>query len=240
MIASHNLADGIKPDDFGSLRWLWIVLHQQAPIGSPPGLFLFVVYPLIPWIGVTAAGYAFGSLLLLEPVQRRKTLLALGLGLSAAFVVLRASNLYGDPNPWSPQRSALLTALSFLNCQKYPPSLLFLLMTLGPAIAALAVLDRVPPAFGRPLITLGRVPLFYFVLQWYVIHSLALLVAWVRGVPTGWLFSSSGPPSPPPESQFSLPTTYLVWVVVLLIMYPLCRWFANVKRRSRNPWLSYL
>jgi hypothetical protein len=165
-----------------------------------------------------------------------------GLALTAAFVALRAWGRYGEPLRWSSERTPLLTALSFLNCTKYPPSPLFLLMTLGPAIAALAVLDRVGVRgpVGRAVRTLGRVPLFYFLLQWYVIHGLAVLAALVRGFPVAWLFPDSIAFEQPPGWPLSIPGIYAVWLVVLVILYPPCRWFADVKARHREGWLSYL
>ena len=143
---------------------------------------VLVGYPLVPWFGVIAAGYGFGEVILFEPGRRRKMMWITGVAMTAAFVILRAWGIYGEPRPWAMQATPLLTALSFVNCTKQPPSLLFVLMTLGPAIAALAVIDRVGirgPA-GRALVTLGRVPLFYYLLQWYVIHGLAVLVG-LRG-----------------------------------------------------------
>jgi uncharacterized membrane protein len=239
MIAGHNLADGLRPETLGPLRPLLFILHQQGPIVGLPGPVLFVVYPLIPWIGVTAAGYAFGALLLLRPTERRQRLLTLGLGLSAAFFVLRWLNFYGDPRPWSPQASPLFSVFSFLNCQKYPPSLLFLLMTLGPAITLLACVEQARRPLGRMLVTLGRVPLFFFVAHFYVVHALAVVVAAVRGVSTGWLFPSAFPIFPPAESAFSLPVAYLVSAVVIALLYAPCRWLAELKRTNRSHWLSY-
>jgi uncharacterized membrane protein len=245
MIAGHNLADGINAANVGAFGPLLVLLHQPGLIGNPStGPFLLVGYNLVPWVGVVAAGFGFGELLCWKPERRQRALLGLGIGLSAAFVALRALNVYGDPNPWSPQRTPLLTVLSFLNCTKYPPSLLFLLMTLGPALLALWWFDRgdvASTAPGRFLVTLGRVPLFYYLSQWYVIHLLALLVALVRGQPLDWLFSKSFPVVPPPESSYGLPVVYLMWAVVVAVLYPLCRWFAGVKARNRNVWwLAYL
>jgi uncharacterized membrane protein len=241
MILLHDLADGIRADDLGRLRPLWVVLHQPGLLQSSYGFGVFVLYPLVPWIGVMAAGYAFGPLLRLKPERRRRVLLGLGLALTAAFVAIRATNLYGDPQPWSVQKDALFTVLSFLNCSKYPPSLLFLLMTLGPAIAALALFDRATgaSAVGRLLVTLGRVPLFFFVLQWYVIHGLTVAVAFARGQPTGWLFADAFPLVPPPGCVYGLPFVYLMWAVALLLLYPPCRWFAAQKARRPGSWLSY-
>jgi hypothetical protein len=157
-------------------------------------------------------------------------------------VGLRIWSVYGEPNPWITQRTPLLTALAFLNCTKYPPSLLFLLMTLGPAIVGLAWFDAVGARgpVSRALVTLGRVPLFFYLLQWYVIHVLAILVAVGRGFPVAWLFSEAFPPVQPPGWPLSLPWTYAVWAVVLAVLYLPCRWFAGVKQRHRGGWLSYL
>ena len=152
---------------------------------------MIVAYPLLPWLGVVAAGYGFGEIIRLEPGRRRRVMWILGLAMTAAFVILRTSGLYGDPSPWEKQATPLLTALSFINCTKQPPSPLFVLMTLGPAIAALAVFDRVGirGPISRALVTIGRVPLFYFLLSWYVIHGLAVLAGLVRGLPVAWMFS---------------------------------------------------
>jgi uncharacterized membrane protein len=240
MIAGHNLMDRIDADTLGPFAPLWHVLHQPGGIELPGGWDLFVLYPLVPWAGVMAAGYAFGAIVRRPDDERRRALLRMGLGLTAAFVLVRALNRYGDPRPWSLQERPAFTLLSFLNCTKYPPSLAFLLMTLGPAITLLGLIDRGVGAMGRPLVVLGRVPLFYYVLQWPVIHGLALLVAMLRGQPIGWLFNEGGPPQAPPESVFGLPGIYAMGIVTLLILYPACAWFAGLKRRRKDAWLSYL
>ena len=168
---------------------------------------MLVGYPLLPWLGVVAAGYGFGEVIRLEPGRRRRVMWITGVAMTAAFVILRAWGVYGDPRPWTTQATPLLTALSFVNCTKQPPSLLFVLMTLGPAIAALAVIDRVGirGPVGRALVTLGRVPLFYYLLQWYVIHGLAVLAGLVRGLPVAWLFSPAALGPPPEGWPLSLP-----------------------------------
>ncbi len=165
-----------------------------------------------------------------------------GVAMTAAFVILRAWGVYGEPRPWTTQATPLLTGLSFVNCTKQPPSLLFVLMTLGPAIAALAVIDRVDirGPVGRALVTLGRVPLFYFLLQWYVIHGLAVLAGLVRGLPVAWLFSPAALGPPPEGWALGLPGIYAAWAVVLAVLYIPCRWFAGVKARHPGGWLSYL
>jgi uncharacterized membrane protein len=188
-----------------------------------------------------AAGYGFGRLLLLERAARRRWLFALGSGLVLMFIMLRAINRYGDPTPWSAQKSGLFTFFSFINTYKYPPSLLFLLMTLGPAIVALALFDRAPGWLGRRLIVFGRVPLFFYLLHVPVIHALAVAFAFARYGQAAWLFKLPDL-SPPPVSRDyndSLLVVYCVWIAVILMLYPVCRWYAGVKKR-RGGRLSYL
>src|SRR5262249_52818153 len=154
-----------------------------------------------------------------------------GVAMTAAFVILRAWGVWGEPRPWTTQATPLLSGLSFVNCTKQPPSPLFVLMTLGPALAALAVIDRVGirGPVGRAVLTLGRVPLFYFLLQWYVIHGLAVLAGVVRGLPVAWLFSSAALGPPPEGWALGLLGVYAAWAVVLAVLYLPCRWFAAVK-----------
>ena len=241
MVATHNLFDPIAPESLGSLGWLWQILHTGGPIDLGGGVRFVAAYPLIPWMGVMAAGYGFGSLLLRQRVERRKKLFLLGGGLTLLFVLLRVTNLYGDPGPWTPQKDALFTIFSFLNCQKYPPSLSYLLMTLGPALLVLALLDRETPRWLEPILVFGRVPLFYYVLHLPLIHGLSVLVAFLRHGRADWLFGNSGVPAgAPTDFGFGLPIVYLVWVSVVLSLYPVCHWFSEVKRRRHDWWLSYL
>jgi uncharacterized membrane protein len=241
MIAVHNLFDGVLAQNLGALGWLWKVFHEGGLMQPTPWSGIFIAYPLIPWIGVMAAGYGFGRLLLLDRGARRKWLLTLGGSLVLAFIILRAINVYGDPTPWSEQKSRLFTFFSFINTYKYPPSLLFLLMTLGPAIMALALFDRDWGRFARPLIVFGRVPLFFYLAHIPLIHGLAVLFAYARCGQATWLFQLPDYPPPPVPKDYghSLPVVYLVWIAVLLILYPVCRWYAGVKKR-RDAWLSYL
>lgn len=254
MVAGHNLLDGIRvtawrgPGTPGPQGWeiAWMLLHQQGlvfPFGAD-GPYILVLYPLIPWIGVLAAGYAFGALYRLPAAGRRVRLLRLGAGLTAAFVVLRLLNVYGDPAPWSAQGSAGLTALSFVNTTKYPASLLFLLMTLGPSILLLGWLEgrAIQGRAARALVTFGRVPLFYYLLQWPMAHGLAVLVGLAAGQEVAWQFATilERPGRNPGNLGFGLPTVYMFWVVGVVLLYPLCRWFAGVKQRRRDWWLSYL
>lgn len=244
MIASHNLLDSISPSFFGALAPLWMILHAPGPILTTPRHVIFVAYPLIPWVGVTAAGYGLGPVFAWPAERRRAFLFRLGTGVTAVFLVLRAINVYGDPGRWAAQKSAAFTALSFLNTAKYPPSLLFLTMTLGPATLLLWCFDGGTPRILRPVLVFGRVPLFYFALHPVLIHLLAVAVCYASYGHVHWMFESPGPGqypmTLPPGWGFSLPVVYAIWVFVVVALYPLCTWFASLKRRSKNPWLSYL
>jgi uncharacterized membrane protein len=195
-----------------------------------------------------AAGYAFGSLYQMSVEKRRRLLLIMGCGATALFIILRAINIYGDPARWSRQKSAAFTLLSFLNTTKYPPSLLFLLMTLGPAMLALAWFEkdtRVSATMWRPVheffVTFGRVPLFFYLLQWPTAHLISVLVHFAAGKPWRWMFGSQmGVDPPPPGIGFSLWIVYGCWILGVLLLYPVCKWFAGVKARRRDWWLSYL
>lgn len=267
MIFLHNLLDGIKVASWrgpesavpSALDKLWIILHQPFeafPIVGFPSPVVFVLYPLIPWAGVMAAGYAFGALYQMDAARRRRLLILMGSGFTALFIVLRLINYYGDPSHWSRQDTIAFTLLSFVNTTKYPPSLLFLLMTLGPAMLALAWFEKngktsrasdrtaSPSVFGRlrnMFVTFGRVPLFFYILQWYTAHMISVLLHLIAGKPVAWMFSGdvilTGPPS---GVGFNLTVVYLAWIIGVVLLYPLCKWFAGVKARRRDWWLSYL
>jgi uncharacterized membrane protein len=251
MIVLHNLLDGIRvqsppaagkplPDWWGSI---WMLLHQQGMVFLTPNVYGLVLYPLIPWVGVLAAGYCLGAVYQWEAERRRRFLFRLGAASLAGFIVLRGLNIYGDPSRWEVQKNALYTALSFLNVTKYPPSLLFLLMTLGAALVALPWFEQRGEGFlSRIMITFGRVPLFFYIGQWLVAHGLAVLVGYLAGQPIAWQFVGlMDQPRPNPGNLgFPLWVVYVFWLVGLLLLYPLCRWFAEVKRRRRDWWLSYL
>ena len=238
MIATHNLFDSVD-----SSNPLWSILHSPNFILNRPGRIVFVTYALVPWIGVTAAGYGLGQIYRWPSERRKPFLLRLGIGLTAAFLVLRGINYYGNPVPWSTQKSAIYTALSFLNTTKYPPSLLYLLMTLGPALLFLGAVDGRTPQWLRPALIVGKVPMFYYLLHIPLIHLIAVAVCYVRYGQVHWMFESPGlaqfPITPPPGWGYSLPIVYLIWFVVVLTLYPMCRWFAGLKQRRSDAWLSY-
>ena len=240
MILTHNLFDGVNPGALGAFGWPWQVLHVFGPIVYAPGRVFFIAYPLIPWIGVMAAGFAFGELFMLDRAKRSRVLYALGGGLIVVFAIVRGLNLYGDPVPWSVQGREGMSLISFLNCRKYPPSLLYLAMTLGPAIALLPLLERWKGKAAGFFLVFGRVPMFYYVLHLYLIHLLALGTAALMGLNVGFLLAAPFFSAPVPGWGFGLPAVYGFWALTVLALYPLCRWFAGVKRRRKDPWLSYL
>jgi uncharacterized membrane protein len=244
MIAGHNLLDSVSRESLGRFAPVWNVLHAPGLIVTNPQHLVFVAYPLIPWVGVTAAGFGLGQIFAWPQERRKKLLFSLGIGLTTAFVLLRAANIYGDPAPWARQKSVVFTALSFLNTVKYPPSLLFLLMTLGPAMLLLWALDSGSPRFLRPALILGRVPLFYYAMHLLLIHLIAVMVCYARYRQVHWMFESPSlgqyPITPPPGWGFGLPMIYLIWAFVVIALYPLCAWYGRLKQRSGSVWLSYL
>ncbi|HKO99531.1 MAG TPA: heparan-alpha-glucosaminide N-acetyltransferase domain-containing protein [Pyrinomonadaceae bacterium] len=260
MILLHNLLDNVRVTGWqgpqsavpGLGAKLWILLHQPFdgfPVFGFPSPVVFVIYPIIPWVGVMAAGYAFGALYKMDVQRRRRLLIIIGSVATALFIVIRLINRYGDPNRWSRQDSWAFTILSFLNTTKYPPSLLFLLMTLGPALLALAWFESGTPSpaasfLGKVrevFVTFGRVPLFFYLLQWLTAHLISVVLHWAAGKPVAWMFSSqTGLTGPPPGMGFSLAVVYASWIVGVILLYPLCRWFAGVKARRKDWWLSYL
>jgi uncharacterized membrane protein len=230
MIAGHNLFDGVRAEELGGASWAWHLLHEPGLVPLGHGVNLYVLYPLIPWIGVMAAGYLLGPAMQLEERTRQRVLFGLGAAVTLGFIVLRATNLYGDPAPWTPQQTLLSTVLSFLNCEKYPPSLLYLMMTLGPALMLLASFEHARGAFARLLATFGQVPFFYYVVHLYLIHALAVATT----------FAMTGVLTRTPTIGLGLPGIYFVWLLVLVLLYPICRWFAELKERGSGWWWSYL
>jgi len=258
IIAGHNLMDPYIPKlldgmDTNHLSGLWKILYIGFFAGpvqfGTNGPNLIVLYSLIPWVGVMAAGYAFAKVLQLEPQRRNRLCLAIGLGAIGLFLILRGFNLYGDPRPWHRMvqsqngRPSMPALLSFLNCTKYPASLNFLLMTLGPMIVAIPFLNSARGLISRTLVMFGRVPFFFYVLHIPLIHALALVVSKIRlGYVSPWLFANHpmGNPEPPDGYTWSLPLLYLVWAIAVVILYFACRWFSDLKARRTDWWLKYL
>jgi uncharacterized membrane protein len=254
MVVLHNAFDGIRvaswqgpgspvPD---AMSKLWILLHQPAefvPVFGDGSPVVFVIYPLVPWVGVIALGYVCGSLYTLDPERRRVWLRGIGLALIGAFIVIRATNAYGDPRPWAAQSTMLFSVFSFVNTTKYPVSLLYLLMTIGPAMLALAWFESRRPSRVEQVVTrVGRVPLFFYLWQWPLAHGLAVVLSAAAGKEIGYYFLN--PPAvfgaAPPNAGFELPIVYLCWAAILAVLIPMCLWFARVKERHPARWLKYL
>lgn len=258
IIALHNLMDphmgklleGLDQSRISGLWKLFYVGFFAGPIQfGPNGPNLIVLYSIIPWIGVMAAGYAFGTILLLERDRRNRLCLLIGFSAIGLFLLLRGFNLYGDPRPWHhpmPGQNGsqpMPAALSFLNTSKYPASLLFLLMTLGPIIALIPLLEGLRGALARRIAMFGRVPFFFYVLHIPLIHLLALVVSKIRfGMVSPWLFTNHpmGNPEPPEGYMWTLPLLYLVWAITIALLYFVCRWFADFKARRNDRWLKYV
>jgi len=247
MIFGHHLLDGFSPEIFGSPDPVWAVLHgyRWIPLGES-GFGLMVIYSLIPWIGVMSLGYLFGKFYALDTERRRRRLLTCGLALTALFLVLRAINAYGDPSAWEVnERGLWFTTLSFLNTTKYPASLAFLLMNLGPALILLPYLEGLKGSLSRGLVTFGRVPLFFYVIHIPFIHLCAMVYSKLRygfigpqGSWVGWYLQGSQ--AAPEGYEQNLWLVWGVWLGMTLALYLPCRWFARLKRERRHPLLSYL
>ncbi len=246
VILLHNTFDGVQAQQFGALAWLWHVLHQPGVIALG-GVTAVTGYPVLPWMGVMATGFWAATIYQWAPAKRMRALRLTGAACIAGLIVLRALNLYGDPSPWVAQPTTVFTALSFFNSTKYPPSLAFLLMTLGPALLLLAELERVTLSLRHPLVVFGRVPFAYYVIHFWILHIVAATAALLRyGAPSLaylWLpLPSMGGARElfPSDLGFSLGAVYVAWALLVVAMYPVCLWLARVKARRRDWWLSYL
>lgn len=244
VVAGHNLLDAVTPQQFGNFSALWVVLHQVGPLvlgGTPVGLS---TYPLLPWIGVMATGYGMGALFLQPPGHRDRLWLILGGGMLLLFVALRWLNGYGDSDHWSAQDDLARTLMSFMRVSKYPPSLLFVLVTLGIALLLLPLLARLRGPVRQLLAVFGSVPLFFYVLHIYLAHGLAIAANAVAGRDASGLFNYLLNAFTAPERLqglgFSLAGVYLAWAAVLALLYLPCRWWAKVKARRREWWMAYL
>jgi len=239
LLLGHNVLDGVRPETFGSFSWLFRILHVRGGFEILPGFRLFVSYPLLPCIGLMAAGFAFGKIFTWPAIQRQRWLFVFGVGISVAFVVLRFSNIYGNPTPWEIQRNFVYTLLSFLNCQKYPFSLCYVLMTIGPILVLMSFVDMRPSTYMAPLQLLGRVPLFYYILHLIVLHGLAVFAHTISSGRADFLYGYP-PPPPPVDAGFDLPSVYLIWATSVILLYPICRSFDALKQARTQVWTRYL
>lgn len=244
IVFGHNLLDPIEVNGISAWDLIWYTLHQ-------PGTFILrnsivsLVYPVLPWLGLMALGYGFGMYYNKDygEENRKQWFLRIGLGMTFLFLVLRGFNLYGEPRPWDAQRSLIFTVMSFLNTTKYPPSLHFLLMTMGPAMIFLSLIEKVQHRIATPFVVFGKVPFFFYVIHLYLIHTLAMLALVLAG--RDWheyIFSADALRSGS-LSNFGLRigAVYLVWILVIVLLYPICKWYQNYKENHPSKWwLSYL
>lgn len=237
LVAGHNLADGVRPEAFGALAWLWQALHVPGFLW-PGGIF--IGYPLLPWLGVMMLGVAAADLWTWEGDRRRRLLVTAGATSLVLFALLRAMNGYGNPAPWRPQASMALTVVSFLNVLKYPPSLQFLLMTLGLTALVLAAAERGRGAIARVLATYGRVPLFFYVAHIFVVHAVAVLVAFAQSGEWRRIQVVTHPEAIPPWFGLSLPGVYVAWACVVAALYAPCRAVDHCKSTRAAWWWRYL
>ena len=244
LVAGHNLLDGIVFEGESPFAILWYTLHQEYLSISPDHVWV-IGYPVIPWIGVMTLGYLFGSFYTsqTDPLWRKKWLLRLGLGALVLFFTLRGLNVYGDLVPWSVQDTTPKTILSFFNVTKYPPSLLYLCITLGPAFLFLYGIEAIKNKATDFLLVFGRVPLFYYFLHMIVIHSLAVVGIVLQGGKASDMILNTERWNPELWTDFgsSLAVVYLVWIGVVVILYPFCKRYMAYKARHKDYWwLSYL
>jgi uncharacterized membrane protein len=246
ILFGHNLLDNIHATGNSFTDFLWGVLHERKRF-SFGGRLIATGYPIISWLGIMALGYCFGSLYKkgMDAALRKKYLLLIGSIAIALFMLVRGINMYGDKAPWSVQSSLLLTICSFLNVTKYPPSLMYVLMTLGPALIVLALLEKPLNRLESMIIRIGRVPLFFYILHLFLIHLLAVVAVVLSGRPWTDMISITNinaKDSPWLKGYgFSLAGTYLVWLIVVLLLYPLCKWYDQYKTSYKQKWwLSYI
>lgn len=239
VVGNQLVASLVDAQQLGAWTQAWFMTMHPGPT-----LFLrgFIPYPVIPWFGVMCLGYGLGFVFRQPPEQRRRTVLGLALSLLAAFVVLRAINGYGDPAPWSVQSNPIMTVLSFINVSKYPPSLMYVLVTLGVSMLLFLALEKLQGPLQKFLLAFGRTPLFTYVLHIYVAHTVAFFIGVLGGEPPSYYvdFLSRFAGGATEGHGYGLPVVYVTWLAVLLMLYPFASWFARVKRERRDWWLSYL
>lgn len=244
ILLGHNSLDFYEATHKGNFSVVYSMIHRPGffPLGKDHGLFVF--YPVLPWLGVMIMGYCFGRLFTAYTgAERQQILMRLGLGVILLFIVVRAINVYGDPKLWTVQDNILHTIFSFIDTQKYPPSLLYAAMTIGPGILFLSLFEKTKNALTNKIVIFGRVPFLYYVLHFFLIHTLCMVFFLFRG----HKFSEGiheGPNMLPnfivANEGYSLGIVYIIWVCVIIMLYPLCKWFSEYKKTHKKWWLSYL
>lgn len=244
IVLGHNSLDFYEAGQDGNFGFFYSLLHRQNFIPISETRVLGIIYPFLPWTGLMLLGYCFGKLFTSYTGAKQKTVLtSLGAAIILLFILLRAINLYGDPAPWASQKNTLFTFLSFLNTTKYPPSLLYMCMTIGPAVLFIAWMGNLKNGLSKIVTLYGRVPFFYYVLHFYLIHAVALIFSLFRG--HSFAEGAAGIPNFPfkfiyPGEGLSLALTYVVWISVVAALYPACRWFSQYKKTHQQWWLRYL
>jgi uncharacterized membrane protein len=243
-VAGHNLLDDVHVDGNGPGAVAWAFLHEFK-LFTYDNFFIFSGYPVIAWTGIMLLGYCFGTLYKsdIDPTNRRRILFGLGSGAIVLFIVLRAGNFYGDPVPWTTQKNGVYTFLSFINVNKYPASLLYTLITLGPALLFLAVAENFKGSISSAVTALGRVPLFFYIIHVYAIHIIAVFAALATGFTfSDMVFNTWITDSPNLRGYgFGVGTMYLIWIAIVLALMPVCLWYDRYKSSHREKWwLSYL
>jgi uncharacterized membrane protein len=235
IILTHNLLDPIQATSLGHAAWLWHVLHEPQLFQIGSGRQIWLLYPLIPWIGVTAFGFGFAPNLV--PGARRDPFFyAWGASMIGLFVLLRLTGVYGDPHEWQPQATLLASTLAFVNCEKYPPSLQFLLMTLGPTLACYPLLSRLDPRRVAPLLVFGKVPLFFYLLHIPLVHGSAIALAAWHHQPVQWLLGGFPLLQKPADYGLPLVSVYFIWLFIVILLYPLCRLYQSFKAQHQGWW----
>jgi uncharacterized membrane protein len=244
IVLGHNSLDFYEAGHTTPFSFTYSIIHH-------PGIFplwgnhnLLIMYPFLPWAGLMILGYCFGKLFTsYEGYQRKRILALMGVGIILLFIALRTINIYGNPEPWTVQKNKLFTFLSFIDTHKYPPSLLYMCMTIGPAILFIAWAQSAKNSLTRFIIVFGRVPFFYYVLHFFLIHIMRTLFFFFRGhsFSEGMSDVANGIPNfVIPNEGYPLWVVYAVWMFVVLSLYPVCKWFSQYKLTHRQWWLSYL
>lgn len=242
MVCGHNFLDRFNDAPNSQDRSLgWAFLHQPYFAQYAEGRVFGILYPIIPWPGIMLLGYCLGSLYVkgYDAVKRRKLLVFMGIAAIAVFILLRWANVYGDLFPWSEQKNTAATVMSFFNVTKYPPSLLYISMTIGPGLLVLAWLEKIKAGWTNIVVIYGRVPMFYYLLHFFIIHVLCMIVFFASGytmaqAASGFMLFR------PNDFGFSLGVTYIIWIAVVVSLYPLCKWYSRYKATHTHWWLSYL
>ena len=241
IIFLHNLAPLAPFPETSVIKRVLMPLFSPQAFPFAGGRIFIVGYPPLPWLGIMLTGFATGKLFLKETIERKKLFLKIGFSAIVLFLLLRIINVYGDPVPWAGQKSGLYTLLSFLNLTKYPPSLMFCLMFLGIMFLLLSELDGKDNRFTRALTVYGKVPLFYFIVHFYLIHLLLLAILVTQGYgPKDFVFGTTYG-RPKSGGGVNLMWIYVIWIGIVIVMYPLCKWYGQYKaNHPEKKWLRYL